>query len=110
MTTTPQALTPYRVGGQELPRLDEAVHVVTKVDPPAEPRRSRLPAWLALLRPRQWVKNAFVPIAPLAVDPAAIARHPWMLPAALLAFVAASSAVYVLNDWLDRERDRLHPT
>ncbi|QFZ18794.1 UbiA prenyltransferase family protein [Saccharothrix syringae] len=109
-TTPPPVFKPYRVGGRSLTRLDEAVHVVTRVDPPAEPRGSRLPAWLALLRPRQWVKNAFVPIAPLAVDPAAVVRHPGLLAAAVLAFVAASSAVYVLNDWLDRERDRLHAT
>ncbi|MGC0332342.1 decaprenyl-phosphate phosphoribosyltransferase [Streptomyces sp. SAI-170] len=75
----------------------------------AVPRRSRLPAPLLLLRPRQWVKNVFVLIAPLAVDPAALLRHPGRALAALLAFTAASAAVYVLNDWLDRERDRLHP-
>lgn len=110
MTTTPvPALAPYRVGGPDLPLPEAAVHVVTKVDPPVK-RRSRMPAWLALLRPRQWVKNAFVLIAPLAVDPTSVTRQPWLLPAALLAFVAASSSVYVLNDWLDRERDRLHPT
>ncbi|WP_330172441.1 UbiA prenyltransferase family protein [Streptomyces sp. NBC_01498] len=72
-------------------------------------RRSRLPAALVLLRPRQWVKNVFVLIAPLAVDPAALLRHPGRLLATLVAFTAASAAVYVLNDWLDRERDRLHP-
>jgi 4-hydroxybenzoate polyprenyltransferase len=62
-----------------------------------------------LLRPRQWIKNAFV-VAPLVFsrhfqDRAAIA-------AALLAAIAfclASSATYVVNDVADRERDRLHP-
>jgi decaprenyl-phosphate phosphoribosyltransferase len=66
-------------------------------------------AALALLRPRQWVKNAFVLVVPLAADPAALLRHLGPALAAVLAFTAASAAVYVLNDWLDRERDRLHP-
>ncbi|WP_055552677.1 UbiA prenyltransferase family protein [Streptomyces sp. NBRC 110028] len=75
----------------------------------AEPRRSRLPAPLVLLRPRQWVKNIFVLIVPLAVDPAVFwHRIAWALVTAV-AFTAASGAVYVLNDWLDREQDRLHP-
>jgi decaprenyl-phosphate phosphoribosyltransferase len=73
------------------------------------PRRSRLPAPLVLLRPRQWVKNVFILIVPLAVDPAALVHHmAWAL-ATVVTFTAASAAVYVLNDWLDRERDRLHP-
>jgi decaprenyl-phosphate phosphoribosyltransferase len=73
------------------------------------PRRSRLPAALVLLRPRQWVKNVFVLIVPLAVDPAALVHHiPWAL-ATLAMFTAASASVYVLNDWLDRKQDRRHP-
>lgn len=72
-------------------------------------RRSRLPAPLALLRPRQWVKNVFVLIVPLAVDPAALGHHMARALATLVAFTAASAAVYILNDWLDREKDRLHP-
>jgi 4-hydroxybenzoate polyprenyltransferase len=61
------------------------------------------------LRPAQWVKNAFV-LAPLVfahrLDDRAL-----LVDAALafLAFCAASSAVYLANDVVDRERDRLHP-
>ncbi|HEX6500003.1 MAG TPA: UbiA family prenyltransferase [Micromonosporaceae bacterium] len=76
---------------------------------PAITRRSRLRAALVLLRPRQWVKSVFVLIAPTAVDPAALLRHVVSVLAAVVTFTAASAAVYVLNDWLDRERDRLHP-
>jgi 4-hydroxybenzoate polyprenyltransferase len=72
-------------------------------------RHSRLPAPLVLLRPRQWVKNIFVLIVPLAVDPAMFVRHIATALATVVAFTAASSAVYVLNDWLDRDQDRLHP-
>lgn len=68
-----------------------------------------LPAWLRLLRPHQWIKNGFVFIGLLF-------GHAWSDPqrfsAVLLAFAAfcaASSAIYILNDWRDREEDRHHP-
>jgi decaprenyl-phosphate phosphoribosyltransferase len=64
---------------------------------------------LALLRPRQWVKNAFV-FAPLifageflkleSIEKVALAA---------LIFCVASSATYILNDLSDIERDRRHP-
>jgi 4-hydroxybenzoate polyprenyltransferase len=61
------------------------------------------------LRPAQWVKNAFV-LAPLVFAHRLEDRA--LLEAAALAFAAfcaASSAVYLVNDVADRERDRLHP-
>lgn len=64
---------------------------------------------LALMRPRQWVKNAFV-FAPLifageflklqSIEKVALAA---------LIFCVASSATYTLNDLSDIERDRRHP-
>lgn len=64
---------------------------------------------MALLRPRQWVKNAFV-LAPLlfsgrATDPGTIARAVF----ATACFCLLASGVYALNDVRDREADRLHP-
>jgi 4-hydroxybenzoate polyprenyltransferase len=61
------------------------------------------------MRPEQWLKNGFV-LAPLVFsgllhDPGAWARS--LL--AVAAFCAASSAVYLINDVLDREADRRHP-
>lgn len=66
-------------------------------------------AYVRLLRPAQWIKNIFV-FAALVFgnklgDPHAVAS-------ALIGFVAfclASSAGYVFNDILDRDRDLLHP-
>jgi 4-hydroxybenzoate polyprenyltransferase len=62
-----------------------------------------------LLRPRHWVKNAFVPapavFAGVFVHPADAARA---LAAAGM-FCLAASAVYVFNDLLDAPTDRLHP-
>lgn len=68
-----------------------------------------LPAYVKLARPQQWVKNAFV-------LPGLIFGHalddPEKVTVALLAtlaFCLMSSAVYVMNDLFDRERDREHP-
>jgi decaprenyl-phosphate phosphoribosyltransferase len=62
-----------------------------------------------LLRPRQWIKNAFV-LAPMVF--AGVYLEPGAVPRALAAaalFCVAASAVYVFNDLMDVERDRLHP-
>ena len=68
-----------------------------------------MPPLIQLLRPHQWLKNGFVLVGLLFA-------HAWndgaKLSHALIAFAAfclLSSAVYVFNDFLDREADRLHP-
>jgi 4-hydroxybenzoate polyprenyltransferase len=64
---------------------------------------------LRLVRPRQWIKNAFV-LAPLVF--AREFTNPESVVNALLAFglfCIASSASYILNDIHDIERDRTHP-
>jgi decaprenyl-phosphate phosphoribosyltransferase len=60
-------------------------------------------------RPRQWPKNLLVFAAPLAG--ASLGRHNGFGYAlvAFVAFTAAASAVYLINDVVDVERDRLHP-
>jgi 4-hydroxybenzoate polyprenyltransferase len=68
-----------------------------------------LRALVRLLRPRQWLKNAFV-LAPLIfsgrfTDPRAIGEAA----AAFLLFCLASSASYVFNDLIDRHADAAHP-
>ena len=66
-------------------------------------------AVIRLLRPHQWLKNAFV-AAPLFFTPeklSAVAVERVGL--GLIAFCAVSSAVYIFNDALDREADRAHP-
>lgn len=74
----------------------------------SDPRNS--PAdLLRLMRPHQWVKNGFVFVGVLF-------GHAWAAPQALIGaafaaggFCLAASAVYIVNDWADRERDRVHP-
>ena len=64
---------------------------------------------MALLRPHQWVKNGFI-VAPLFFTPNAMTSANLLAVAmGVLAFCALSSAVYILNDWMDREADRRHP-
>jgi len=68
-----------------------------------------LPSLVAACRPRQWPKNLLVFSAPLF----AFRLEPLVwLPAcvALLAFCFISSAIYLLNDCLDVEADRAHPS
>ncbi|WP_371233958.1 decaprenyl-phosphate phosphoribosyltransferase [Pseudomonas sp. QE6] len=64
---------------------------------------------IKLLRPRQWVKNGFV-LAPLVFSGEFLnfyaISHAFQ---ATLLFCVASSATYIINDWRDIERDRLHP-
>lgn len=64
---------------------------------------------LTELRPRQWVKNGIL-FAGLIFSQNV--REPHLLLRAIagfLVFCAVSSAAYLINDFLDLERDRLHP-
>jgi len=69
----------------------------------------RIAALIVLVRPHQWVKNAFV-LAPLFFSPQVLSAETALVSlAAALCFCLASSGVYVLNDLVDRQADRLHP-
>jgi len=62
-----------------------------------------------LMRPRQWVKNAFV-FAPLFFTPPAMSAGAAVATfLVFIGFCCVSSAVYCLNDLRDRASDRLHP-
>lgn len=79
---------------------------------PAETLPASLPARIPILavaralRTHQWAKNLIV-LLPV------VTAHAWdRLPAALLAALAccaAASAIYLVNDWCDREADAAHP-
>ncbi len=66
-------------------------------------------AVLQTARPRQWPKNLLVFAAPLAGHTLGRPGGLWYALIAAVAFVAASSAVYLVNDVVDVERDRNHP-
>lgn len=68
-----------------------------------------MPPLLRLMRPKQWVKNAFV-LAPLLFS--GLFTNSEAIQSAIAAFVIfclASSATYVLNDYSDIENDKKHP-
>ena len=62
------------------------------------------------IRPRQWVKNVLVLAAPVAAG--SIGDVDVLLRAgiAFVAFCLAASSIYLINDALDVEADRAHPT
>jgi 4-hydroxybenzoate polyprenyltransferase len=76
----------------------------------AATRTTPLPlAALKALRPKQWTKNGvlFVPL----LFAKGIFREGMLFRSALgvAAFCLLASGVYLVNDWFDREKDRLHP-
>jgi 4-hydroxybenzoate polyprenyltransferase len=70
------------------------------------------PVWplaaLKALRPKQWTKNGVL-LAPLIFAKSAFETG-LVLKAfvAVAAFSLLASGVYVINDWVDRDKDRLH--
>lgn len=67
-------------------------------------------AFVTACRPRQWVKNALVLVAPVVAGVVTHGPEMRATAVALVAFVAASAGVYLVNDIADVERDRAHPT
>lgn len=65
---------------------------------------------LLLTRPGQWAKNVLVvSVALLDLDDWSVAAL-WQVGWAIVAFTVASTLVYTVNDIVDRNRDRAHPT
>ncbi len=62
------------------------------------------------IRPKQWTKNAAV-FAALIFDAKLFQRDPLLRTlAAFVLWCAVTGAVYIINDLMDIERDRQHPT
>lgn len=72
--------------------------------------RAGLPPALVALRPKQWLKNVLVFAAPAAAE--VLDQRTAVVDALLAfgAFCAGASAIYLVNDLLDVEADRRHPT
>lgn len=72
-------------------------------------RPSTLAVVIQALRPRQWTKNLAV-LAPLVFAKNLLDPHAVILAlGAVASFCLLAGGVYVLNDWVDRDKDRLHP-
>ena len=78
--------------------------------PAALGRSGGIGAWIRALRPEQWLKNGFV-LSPLVFSGRALIWDAqWRALVAFAAFCVVASAVYLMNDVIDREADRLHPS
>ena len=73
-------------------------------------RQSLLPSFVRALRPRQWIKNSVIFAALVFSHGLTDPNHLLRSLCAFALFCAVSSAVYLLNDILDLENDRAHPT
>lgn len=65
---------------------------------------------VAACRPKQWAKNVLVFVAPAAAGVLDEAYRIRLTVVGFVAFCLVSSATYLLNDVLDVESDRKHPT
>jgi len=78
---------------------------VPEAEPPA-----RLPALVRLARPKQWIKNVLVIAAPGAAGVLGEGTALTRTTVAFVCFCLAASGTYFLNDALDIDADRRHPT
>lgn len=78
--------------------------------PPDDTPAHHVPALLRLARPKQWVKNVLVIAAPGAAGLLGNGTAVLRTAIAFVCFCLAASGTYFLNDALDAEADRSHPT
>ena len=71
---------------------------------------SKVRALIRLARPKQWVKNILVVAAPGAAGVLTEADALVDTAIAFVCFCLAASGTYYLNDAIDAEADRMHPT
>ncbi len=94
---------------------ESAPQVSQEPAPEKGPPRNLATGIIKALRPRQWVKNVLVFLAPIAAlgDDRYTYDYREVLVQVLVAFVVfslAASCVYLVNDARDVEADRAHPT
>ena len=72
-------------------------------------KKAGLSTWRRMLRVHQWLKN-FLLFVPMLAAHQVMDLTSWIaLAVAFLSFSLCASSVYVVNDLLDLESDRLHP-
>jgi len=87
---------------RRLTAMDPGAHVI-------EDSGHTLKAWMKMLRVHQWAKNALV-FVPLLTAQAFTVAHFTQAVVAFVAFSLTASAIYIINDLVDIESDRQHPT
>ena len=93
-------------GAPKLASKAEAVCVVERVFPK---RSIGLSDWQRVLRVHQWLKNLLLFVPLLAAHDIANVGALLSLILAFVSFSLCASSVYIANDLLDLESDRLHP-
>jgi 4-hydroxybenzoate polyprenyltransferase/phosphoserine phosphatase len=73
------------------------------------PKSGQLRSWIKLLRVHQWAKNALVLVPVLTAQRLDLLSVTQAV-GAFFAFSFAASAVYILNDLVDLDADRKHPS
>jgi 4-hydroxybenzoate polyprenyltransferase len=86
-----------------------AARTESESDPASGSSTGLLPALFQSARPAQWVKNLVLPLPFLFGGALGTARGWWLSTAGVALFCLLTSAIYLLNDVMDREPDRLHP-
>ncbi|MDV8002092.1 decaprenyl-phosphate phosphoribosyltransferase [Rhodococcus sp. IEGM 1408] len=116
---TDQTGVPAARAGHEHHLLGAEPHTANEIDlaeaqdeAKGAPPKNLLDGMVKALRPRQWVKNVLVIAAPAAAGSQTLADTSVLFSVAIafVAFCMAASSVYLINDALDVEADRAHPT
>jgi len=68
-----------------------------------------VPPVIAAMRPKQWIKNVLVAVAPVAGGVMFHSGVWWHVLVAFAAFSVSASGLYIFNDINDVESDKLHP-
>lgn len=74
-----------------------------------ETRPSRIKTWIKLLRVHQWSKNGLV-FVPLIMSQSVQSQSLLLAVGAFFAFSFTASSIYIINDAVDLDSDRQHPT
>lgn len=77
---------------------------------PATSRGARLRSLVRALRPHQWAKNALLLLPILLAHRIADVEHIARVAVAIATFCGVASGTYLLNDVMDVDADRRHPT
>ena len=78
-------------------------------EPAPAPQPGLARGLLKALRPKQWVKSALVPAAPVAAGVLGQSTVFWHTVVAVVTFSLCASGGYLINDAADVEADRRHP-
>ncbi len=88
---------------------DEPHHTVQEWQPgPPASGFGLLPALFKAMRPRQWLKNGLLFVAPVAALHFSNIEQMGRVTVAFVVFCLVSSAIYLINDLVDIEADRHH--